>query len=1090
MPSAILSAIVARIAKTVSLALLATCLPAVAHGQLADAAYPHASSLYTDPLGRTSRWSYAGGHLASATAADGAITTYRRDAQGRAIAQSTPTRLAWGQTAQTVQSQSSYDARGNRIRSTDALSQPSQSEYDAAGQLIKQTSPSGLVTRYSYSARGEQTRIEHPDGLADTWSWDAEGNETQSCSAASASDAGLCTQTEYDLLGRPIKTTDPAGGITQRQYDAAGQLIQSTDPLGRNTRYSYDAAGRPIRVTDPLGHSSQSQYNAAGQLTQSTAADGKTTTYQYDAAGRRTRTTWPSGASRQSHYDAAGQKTADTDEAGHTSRYSYDALGRLTQTTLPSGAATDYEWNEAGQLLAQTDALGRRTTYGYDALGRRTHRTLANGQQEGSAWNPEGQITSQTHLDGSQSTYSYQQGRLIGQTRADGHLTIGHDRHGRANHYSDSQRGLLTLALDKLGRQSSETTAHGPTQTQWDAASQRTQLSAHFENHSPHTIKATWDAGGRLQSLKANTNPSGPITRFTHDAAGRLTQIKRTNGTSSHYQYSADGHLTEIHHQSASGQTLARYRYERDAKGRLTQASEQTAGQSETIKTWQYDADGKLTRESTQQAGQSRTCTYQHDRVGNRTEKDCDGHKTSYSYNELNQLTQESSPSHTIHYRWDARGNLIEKQTPQQTTHYRWSADNRLTEVQSGNTRVSYGYDALGRRISRTWQQGNHTRETQWVLDTARPYSEIVLERTRQNGGAWKERAYVHTPDGVGLQISESEEGQTRHIYTDAQGSTRLITDEAGNVLQTLDYDAFGNEQTSGPTRHRYTGESFDSATGLYHLRARDYDPRTGRFISMDEHPGSRTIPLTLNKYLYGNADPVNHIDPSGNMSLGSVGASLGGMANMATMSLVRMEIADMFSRALLSPIINSVMASFMGDRHNIRVAYGNAGMAKVLTSFAVLCRVTKKCVFRKIPVMVNGFSSPETSRHIWDALMGNGGTSDDVPYPLSFILLKGPGRDDVPSNIRNISVRCGNRPVGFDCDEYPYASTFNGGEMMYNLGGVSLRAVPRSDNRAQGAKLKWFYAKNQIGIRSPFINLAIPFAPNFYIDKHGKAHF
>ena len=491
-------------------------------------------------------------------------------------------------------------------------------------------------------------------------------------------------------------------------------------------------------------------------------------------------------------------------------------------------------------------------------------------------------------------SYTYDAaGQLTQSTAADGStLTIGHDRHGRANHYSDSQRGQLTLALDKLGRQASETTAHGQTQsqtqTQWDAASQRTQISAHFENHSPHTIKATWDAAGRLQSLKANTNPSGPITRLTHDAAGRLTQMQRANGSTSHWRYSADGHFTEIHHQSASGQTLARYRYERDAKGRLTQASEQTAGQSETIKTWQYDADGKLTKESVQQAGQSHSCTYVYDSVGNRTEKDCDGHKTSYSYNELDQLTQESSPSHTITYRWDARGNLIEKQTPQQTTHYRWSADNRLTEVQSGNTRVSYGYDALGRRISRTWQQGNHTRETQWVLDTARPYSEIVLERTRSNGGAWKETRYIHTPEGVGLQISESEEGQTRHIYTDAQGSTRLITDEAGNVLQTLDYDAFGNEQGSGPTRHRYTGESFDEETGLYHLRARDYDPRTGRFISMDEHPGSRTIPLTLNKYLYGNADPVNHIDPSGNFfTLNGISTSVGRQLQIVRMSFI-----------------------------------------------------------------------------------------------------------------------------------------------------------------------------------------------------------
>ena len=67
----------------------------------------------------------------------------------------------------------------------------------------------------------------------------------------------------------------------------------------------------------------------------------------------------------------------------------------------------------------------------------------------------------------------------------------------------------------------------------------------------------------------------------------------------------------------------------------------------------------------------------------------------------------------------------------------------------------------------------------------------------------------------------------------------------------------------------RYTGEAFDQTTGLYHLRARDYDPYTGRFISMDEHPGSQRIPLTLNKYLYGNADPVNTIDPSGYFGLG-----------------------------------------------------------------------------------------------------------------------------------------------------------------------------------------------------------------------------
>ena len=288
-----------------------------------------------------------------------------------------------------------------------------------------------------------------------------------------------------------------------------------------------------------------------------------------------------------------------------------------------------------------------------------------------------------------------------------------------------------------------------------------------------------------------------------------------------------------------------------------------------TNKSWEYDADGKLTRESISAAGTTRTCRYSHDGTGNRTEKDCDGQKTRYAYNSLEQLTEEQTatgPKTT--YRWDGRGNLLEKSTPSATIRYEWSSDNRLLKASDGSTSIRYGYDALGRRISRTREAGGQKQETQWILDTARPYSEIVLERSRQNGGAWQETRYTHTPDGVGQLISEQRQGKTLHVYEDGQGSARLITDESGQIIETLDFDAFGNEEAGNPqeSRHRYTGEAFDQITGLYHLRAREYDPKTGRFISMDEHPGSQSIPLTLNKYLYGNADPVNHVDPSGNI--------------------------------------------------------------------------------------------------------------------------------------------------------------------------------------------------------------------------------
>ena len=347
-------------------------------------------------------------------------------------------------------------------------------------------------------------------------------------------------------------------------------------------------------------------------------------------------------------------------------------------------------------------------------------------------------------------------------------------------------------------------------------------------------------------------------------------------GHASSSGYNAAGHLTSITHAKAGGATLAQFNYERDAKGRLTKATETINGASVT-KAWEYDADGKLTKESVTAQGLTRACSYQYDAVGNRTQKDCDGQKTTYSYNSLDQLTQEKTGNQSTTYSYDGRGNLTEKKTGATTVTYTWSSDNRLQSVSDGNTKVSYGYDALGRRISRTEEAGSNKTETQWILDTARPYSEIITERTRTNGGAWSTTSYTHTPDGVGLLIVENKGGQTRHIYADAQGNTRLVTDASGNVLETIDFDAFGNENSAlrKETRHRYTGESFDSATGLYHLRARDYDPNTGRFISMDEHPGSQRIPLSLNKYLYGNADPVNTIDPSGNCTLASFGISM-----------------------------------------------------------------------------------------------------------------------------------------------------------------------------------------------------------------------
>jgi RHS repeat-associated protein len=68
--------------------------------------------------------------------------------------------------------------------------------------------------------------------------------------------------------------------------------------------------------------------------------------------------------------------------------------------------------------------------------------------------------------------------------------------------------------------------------------------------------------------------------------------------------------------------------------------------------------------------------------------------------------------------------------------------------------------------------------------------------------------------------------------------------------------------------RSFYRGEQYDSDLGLYYLRARYYNPSTGRFLSRDPEDGNEFDPKTLHKYLYAGGDPVNGIDPRGRADL------------------------------------------------------------------------------------------------------------------------------------------------------------------------------------------------------------------------------
>ena len=154
---------------------------------------------------------------------------------------------------------------------------------------------------------------------------------------------------------------------------------------------------------------------------------------------------------------------------------------------------------------------------------------------------------------------------------------------------------------------------------------------------------------------------------------------------------------------------------------------------------------------------------------------------------------------------------------------------------------------------------------TRYLVDDLNPtgYAQVVEELV---GGA-VQRTYTY-----GLQrINQSQlvNGTwTPSFYGyDGLGSVRALADATGAVTDTYDYDAWGNSvNTTGTTAnvYRYRGEQYDADLNLYYLRARYFNPLTGRFLTRDPEEGDLQDPPSLHRYMYAADDPVNQADPTG----------------------------------------------------------------------------------------------------------------------------------------------------------------------------------------------------------------------------------
>ena len=768
-----------------------------------------------DGGGQTTTFTYIG-NVATVTDPLGVASTRTFDDSGRLVGATDErgSNYSW-----------SYDDRGNLADDSGPRESLRETSYDpTTGNVTGITLETGDSLGLTWDSNSYLTSVADGNGNARTYTYDSAGNVTGYTNAL-----GNSVQYQYDASGRRTMTTDATGIATTYSYDAQGQLA-SISRAGATIDFGYDGYGNPTSYTDPNGNTTSLTVDAAGAIGSITDGSGVVTNLDNDVFGRVTTETRPDGRSVTFERDAAGRVTATVDGLGNRYEYAYDAAGRLASKTDPRGTATGYVYAARGQLEQTTDALGNvtratytsagqqltvadpngsTTTFTYDTLGRIESETDPLARETLTEYDAAGSATRVTNRRGQVITYEYDAaGSLTAANLPGDTVTYTVDPEGRRTS-SMHAAGTTTVVYDNaLGRVAERTDEHGNTiRYGYDSVGNMTTLT--YSDGS--TVTYTYDGAGRMTSVR---DWADRTTTYSYDSGGSLASTTLPDGSTVAYTYDVAGRLTALSTEDSGGAAIYSGQYTYDASGR-TQTADETLPLSPAISAgmdnFSYDAADQIIALNGQSFG--------YDQDGNLTSGMIGGATVALTYDALNRLVQRNDDVYT------------------------YDPDNFRIRATRGGVTTRYVWDGISRRLR-------------------------LLEE--QDAGGTITARYVH---GIGLISREDAASGDLSVYHyDPRGSTVALTNAAGAVTDRYAYDPYGavaGRQGSTPNPFTYNGRDgvFDDGDGFYYMTARYYIPSLGRFAQQEPlYRGSLLRPQSLNRYAFAEGNPIDRIDPRGEL--------------------------------------------------------------------------------------------------------------------------------------------------------------------------------------------------------------------------------
>jgi RHS repeat-associated protein len=816
---------------------------------------------------QASQFTYdANGNMASRTDALGRTTSYTYNSLGQKTAMVTPTPAnpTGGSASTTIYT---YDALGNLTQTAAPLNRITGSAYDANGNKLSNTDARGNVTNYVYDALNRLIETDYPDQTKSTKSYDFRNNVLQA-----TDQAGNITLNTYDLAGRLTSVTRGSGtsnaSITSYEYDNANRKVSETDALNHTTTYTYDADNRLIAISGVKGNLSYA-YDDAGNRISQTDGRGNTTQFQYDARKRLVKTINPDNTTIVNTYDGPGNLASVTDQAGNAVQYTYDPANQLKTVVQvnhpnPSNNTNLFSYDSLGNLTGLTDENLHTTQNAFDLFNEPTSKLLPDQTHtETRQYDAAGNLVSLTHFNGVTTTYTYDAlNRLI--TRATpGEATVSFTYTPTGKYLtSTAGDGTVNYGYDSLDRLTTKATPQGTLSYTFDAAGHVETITS--SNPNGVSVGYSYDDLNRLSTVVDNRLSGNNTTTYNYDNASNVATVAYSNGLQSSFTYDTLNRLTAMNAGTAT------YSYQLGATGNRTSATE---GNGRTL-SWNYDGIYRLTSEtiSGDPYQNNGSVAYGLDPVGNRLSENSTLpgiNSGSFGYNADDEISSES---------YDANGNVIATGN----MSYTYDSENHMLTANGNGKSISMVYDAFGNRVSKTV---NGVTTQYLVEDDVNPTGlpQVVEELTGSFGAGVVTRTYTYGLQRISENLSPAVSGNSTwttsfYVY-DGGGSVRQLTNSNGVVTDEYEYDAYGNSFTKSgttPNNYLYRAEQYDSDLGLYYLRARYYNPATGRFLSRDPDEGKYWEPATLHKYLYANGDPVNGIDPSGRGAIAEYSFNIG----------------------------------------------------------------------------------------------------------------------------------------------------------------------------------------------------------------------